>query len=942
MKKKHMLICIVICIFTLGAVASIVLNLTWFNRSSDKVIYVGLSAREGDSVVARSVKQGADLFFDEFNESQRLPRVRIMTKPVDDETDAVDVFSIIGSAIGTEKDSILPTVNIYPHQPVTGEGRTDVVSTVFSLTHQIRFMANYNRNVLGHKLLTVVHQDTDEGRSAVNLIKTVYERFGTRVYLTRTISLDEPQHSVESLVGELKQRKDLGSIIIVASAGLTAEFVVAVRNEKMKTPIVGMDVLASQEFKDALGRLIRPQQNIEDFTHNLMVASPLLFDTAGEQVQGFRQRYRTRFGVPPDWVAAYAYDAAKMVAMGLLAESGAGGGSGKNETAIETGSVSYYQSRVSRHFKMLLNGDQKYDSVTHSSVSSLEDSVGHPVQVGVYNGESIIAAPTQLEPLRVGVKVDYLDEIKNGKMLYVNNRFMYKTNVIYTGVELIDVVDIDWDEKYAELDLHIWFRFSGKFNPEDVELLNSLETIDLGAPIKHIENEYSLHRIRAKFALDSLSVKRPYGNHHLGISFVHQSLNKNNVIYVVDELGYDFDKVIGIKQQVESLYSLSQKYNQKVTRAWIAQSLTSTSSLGRPQYIGHGTIDPDFSRIDYNLMIKKNRIDIHSLVPVEYLVYFGVFGLVGSVVGRELDRRLRGNFWRSTAWVLYLVFWPLLLLSVGNILVDVAIDKAMAEDSIDMLIMAYDIAWWVLLSALLVMAADRFAWTPLEEKSQRKIPNIIRVFASFIIHTLTFFAVVAFVFDQTLTSFLATGGLLVMIVGLAIQNNISNVFAGIIINLAKPFSIGNYLKIEGLGSAQVVDITWRTVRVVDLENNMISIPNGQMADSIIVNHSQGFCRVNQSVFVPIEHALERVDGLISSALDKTKGIDSEQGSSWSYIGITEYEGIRCARYDVVFSTKGFEPEDETQKALWLALEGVFRAEGMTFKGDFSFGDEASS
>jgi branched-chain amino acid transport system substrate-binding protein len=74
-----------------------------------------------------------------------------------------------------------------------------------------------------------------------------------------------------------------------------------------------------------------------------------------------------------------------------------------------------------------------------------------------------------------------------------------------------------------------------------------------------------------------------------------------------------------------------------------------------------------------------------------------------------------------------------------------------------------------------------------------------------------------------------------MIIGLAIQVNISNVFSGIAINLERPFRVGDWVKIGTLDEGKVIDITWRTTRIQTRNMIILSIPNSKASESPIQN-----------------------------------------------------------------------------------------------------------
>jgi small-conductance mechanosensitive channel len=80
---------------------------------------------------------------------------------------------------------------------------------------------------------------------------------------------------------------------------------------------------------------------------------------------------------------------------------------------------------------------------------------------------------------------------------------------------------------------------------------------------------------------------------------------------------------------------------------------------------------------------------------------------------------------------------------------------------------------------------------------------------------------------------LGVGGLAV---ALALQDTMSNLFAGIHILLEKSIRVGDFIKLENGQEGYVEDITWRTTRVRMLPNNMVVIPNNKLAQSVVTNY----------------------------------------------------------------------------------------------------------
>lgn len=81
---------------------------------------------------------------------------------------------------------------------------------------------------------------------------------------------------------------------------------------------------------------------------------------------------------------------------------------------------------------------------------------------------------------------------------------------------------------------------------------------------------------------------------------------------------------------------------------------------------------------------------------------------------------------------------------------------------------------------------------------------------------------------------LGVGGLAV---ALALQDTLSNLFAGIHILVEKSVRVGDFIRLENGLEGYIEDITWRTTRIRMPANNMIVIPNNKLSQSIVTNYN---------------------------------------------------------------------------------------------------------
>lgn len=88
----------------------------------------------------------------------------------------------------------------------------------------------------------------------------------------------------------------------------------------------------------------------------------------------------------------------------------------------------------------------------------------------------------------------------------------------------------------------------------------------------------------------------------------------------------------------------------------------------------------------------------------------------------------------------------------------------------------------------------------------------------------------------SITPILATLGVGGLAVALALQDTISNLFAGFHIIIAKQIRVGDYIKLESGEEGYVTDINWRTTKIKMLPNNVVLVPNDKLTKAIITNY----------------------------------------------------------------------------------------------------------
>jgi small-conductance mechanosensitive channel len=180
---------------------------------------------------------------------------------------------------------------------------------------------------------------------------------------------------------------------------------------------------------------------------------------------------------------------------------------------------------------------------------------------------------------------------------------------------------------------------------------------------------------------------------------------------------------------------------------------------------------------------------------------------------------------------------------------------------------------------------------------------------------------------------LATSGVLVMVVGLAIQSNIANVFSGIVLNIERPFRVGDYIKINTtLG--QVIDITWRTTRIESNDGQLICLANSKVAEAEMQNFSTTPHGIAAETIFHLNPDIDPaiVLEIITKATVNSKAIAFKDDPM--YEPMVRFKGMVCdngywvAEYAAGYRVKILPKKSKAKEELWNSVRAEFKEQGI--------------
>ncbi len=95
-------------------------------------------------------------------------------------------------------------------------------------------------------------------------------------------------------------------------------------------------------------------------------------------------------------------------------------------------------------------------------------------------------------------------------------------------------------------------------------------------------------------------------------------------------------------------------------------------------------------------------------------------------------------------------------------------------------------------------------------------------------------------FSKTWETAIASSGIVAVVLGLAAQSTLSNVFAGISLSASRsrPFDIGDRVAIDSVEPGYVENITLRHTVIKTYQNEIIYVPNSIVGSATIINYTQ--------------------------------------------------------------------------------------------------------
>ena len=237
----------------------------------------------------------------------------------------------------------------------------------------------------------------------------------------------------------------------------------------------------------------------------------------------------------------------------------------------------------------------------------------------------------------------------------------------------------------------------------------------------------------------------------------------------------------------------------------------------------------------------------------------------------------------------------------------------------------------VLLTAYLVIEAAEtvvlFYW--LGERKKIQVPAVVRHLILVVMYTVAVLSVLGSVAGINVLPVLATSTVVTVVLGLALQDTLGNLIAGLVLHAEKPFELGDWIMLDGV-EGQVVYIGWRSTRLRTFSADMVALPNAIIARARVQNfyRPDKICARLVEQLVTLSASPEAVESAIGRALARVETVRTDPSPRIRLIQVTPL----FQRYAIRFWIDDFQQHDDIESDFMKAMWHECRTEGIALAG----------
>lgn len=618
--KKLLLIVILFLLFFIE-VAILFLWLHPLSPLNKEVLYIGLAGPMSGPNQAQGLEmvKGAEQYLDYLHQTGgELPGKKIKLIIFDDKRDKDTAIKVASEIVFQKKvllvlghedsNTSLAAGKIYKRNEICAitasaiaEEVTDKNEWYFRIIpgniSQINLIANFIRNSLKLKSINLISDKYSYSSSLINNFEIMAKKLG--ICIKRKWEFDSFNKKIDVLLKTIAaETSKFPEPIFCAVRSPVAEKLIPLIKEKNRNIIIiGPDSLSKQAFINALKSDTEEEFIPGLYSDRILAVSPLIAEIADKDAYLFRQSFIKKYKKEPTRIAGCYYDA-MCVAVEAI----------KKAEIQGKGHILSDRRKIRLALKSFYNYQNAIRGITGRIFFNTKGNTSSPPFMGFYQNQRFLPAFVQYQPILDTDQIkDVFTKTLKGDIILSDGKLMIQSRVVYTGMYINEISNLDIINSSYTADFYLWFRYKGMFDETRIEFLNAMNPVKLGMPVKNTINDknvtFRVYRIKSDFKEDFVFHNYPFERHKLQINFQHADMTKDQLIFVADSI-LNFSQIMGNLKKTQLIDADDWQLGEP---SFYQNTVEKKSSLGNPKFFNNQYII-SYSRFNATIPVEKKML----------------------------------------------------------------------------------------------------------------------------------------------------------------------------------------------------------------------------------------------------------------------------------------------------------------------------------------------
>ncbi|HIJ61839.1 MAG TPA: ABC transporter substrate-binding protein [Rhodospirillaceae bacterium] len=445
--------------------------------------------------------------------------------------------------------------------PAVFSGNPWAFSANFADDVQGAFIAVYLKEVLKKDNVLVIHTTDPFGMALRDAFLAKAQRIGLKVLRTQGVDKDATLAAdwAATTFAEKSENDQIGAVAALTHSEIGLQFLPQLRQQGIKAAVLAPNTWANPKFLTGMD---------DKYTADVYLTSAFLWEMANQKASQFAAAYIKRFGQQPSIAAAMTYDS-----MLLLADAIAAGGTTPPTRAgirdhlagIEwhgfvegvTGNLFFKNGRdmTADYVAKYLRATKGESAAPPPAGDTTVQAAYRDVFVSVMKDGRFKAAAVQLlRPHEEYVLKEMAERIEKGQVALVDGTPYHIVDVIFVGVDVVRINDINIKDMQWDVDVFMWFKWNGpRIDGKDIDKVAAINAVKEQSSLFKEDlsrsTRYRAYRKRltlgAPFDLSAF----PFDSQTLPMAIAHTNKNSTHIMLVPDSRHMETGPINDIKPQ---------------------------------------------------------------------------------------------------------------------------------------------------------------------------------------------------------------------------------------------------------------------------------------------------------------------------------------------------------------------------------------------------------